>query len=200
MKSRNRTRVPQVAGRLTVCAIWAALEASGMARAQSVDITTYHGGQARLGWNAKETALKPGAVRATTFGKLWETRLDGQVYGSPLHVSGLTMGGKTRDVVFTATEGNSVYALDAATGETLWGPKTLAPPLNETQFNDCNNIHPQHGITGTPVIDRASNTIYVCSIAQPGVRQIYQVWGLDLTTGEAKPGWPITAERPLQRL
>jgi outer membrane protein assembly factor BamB len=164
---------------------------SGPAWARGVNILTFHGDAARLGWNRRETALTPATVQTRQFGKLWEAHLDGQVYGSPLHVSGLDIGGE-RDVVFAATENNSVYAIDAATGQLLWGPKTLAPSMNEAQFNDCNNIRPRHGITSTPFIDLKRKTIYVCGVTQPGIRQVYQVWGLDLQTGAVKPGWPVT--------
>jgi hypothetical protein len=64
--------------------------------------------------------------------------------------------------------------------------------MNEAQFKDCNNIQPRHGITSTPVIDPKRKTIYVCGVTQPGIRQVYQVWGLDLQTGAVKPGWPVT--------
>jgi outer membrane protein assembly factor BamB len=164
---------------------------SGQAWARGIHVLTFHGDAARLGWNRRETALTLATVQTRQFGKLWETHLDGQVYGSPLHVSGLDIGGE-RDVVFAATENNSVYAIDAASGQVLWGPKTLAPSMNEAQFNDCNNIRPRHGITSTPFIDLKRKTIFVCGVTQPGIRQVYQVWGLDLQTGAVKPGWPVT--------
>jgi len=165
-----------------------------LARAQGVNVLTFHNDPARLGWNSKETVLKHANVNAREFGKLWETRLDGQVYGSPLHVSGLTIGGKKRDVVYAATQNNSVYCLDAVTGEVVWAATALAPHLNEAQYNDCNNIRPIHGITSTPVIDGDTRTIYVCGVTQPGIRQVYKVWGLDIVTGQVKPGWPITLQ------
>ncbi len=177
---------------LVLCVLLPSSLLTAKATAQGVNILTFHGNEARLGWNAQETQLTPSTVNSHSFGKLWETPLDGQIYGSPLHVSDLEIGGKKRDVVFTATENNSVYALDASTGQILWGPKTLAPSLNETQYNDCNNIHPRHGITSTPVIDLEKQTIYVCGVTQPGIRQVYQVWGLDLLTGDVRPGWPVT--------
>lgn len=166
-------------------AVWAAPPAG-------VNILTFHGDAQRLGWNRQETLLTPDNVTARAFGKLWETSLDAQVYGSPLHVSSLEIGGQTQDVVFVGTEKNSVYALDAASGKILWGPKTLAPHLNETQYNDCNNVRPAHGITGTPVIDLTTKTIYVCGVTQPGIRQVYQLWALDITNGDVRPGWPVT--------
>jgi len=165
-----------------------------LARAQGVNILTHHVDTARLGWNDRETQLTLANVNARQFGKLWETVLDGQVYGSPLYVCRLTLKGKTRDVVYAATQNNSVYALDADTGQILWGPKTLAPSLDADQYNGCTNINPRHGITSTPVIDLGKRTIYVCGITQPGIQQEYRVWALDILTGKVKPGWPVTLQ------
>ena len=89
-----------------------------VAPARAVDILTFHGDQARLGWNASETRLTHASVNNREFGKLWEAVLDGQVYGSPLHLA-YTVNGRMRDVVYAATERNSVYALDAADGSVL---------------------------------------------------------------------------------
>src|SRR5204863_8314374 len=83
------------------------------ALAQGVNVLTFHGDSARLGWNAKETKLSHSQVNVKTFGRLWDARLDGQVYGSPLHLAGMQIQGRKRDVIFAATQRNSVYALDA---------------------------------------------------------------------------------------
>jgi hypothetical protein len=91
---------------------------------------TFHYDNARLGWNNRETKLTPATVRAQSFGKLWDQPLDGFVNGSPLQVSGINVGGQKRDVVYAATERNSVYALDAASGKVLWSRKQLAPPYH----------------------------------------------------------------------
>ncbi len=78
-------------------------------------VVTWHFDNARTGLNAKETALTPQTVTAQTFGKLFSYQVDGCVYAQPLLVSGLTVNGKTRNVVFVATEADSVYAFDADT-------------------------------------------------------------------------------------
>ncbi len=174
---------------LAFCLVACGLDTS--AQAQGVHITTFHGDEARLGWNRNEVKLSPQTVNPNDFGKIWEVPLDGQIYGSPLHISNLNIKGKKRDVLYTGTEKNNVYALDAVTGEILW-QKTVAPYLNEAQYNDCNNIRPYHGITSTPVIDLGRKTIYVCGVTQPGIRQAYRVWALDILTGEIKKGYPQT--------
>src|SRR5690242_15777805 len=102
----------------------------------SVNVLTFHNDPARDGWNANETMLTPADVNANSFGKLFSYPLDGQTYAQPLYVSNLAIAGGTHNVVFAATEHNSVYALDAnsnsgANGGVLWhvnfGPSSPMP-------------------------------------------------------------------------
>jgi outer membrane protein assembly factor BamB len=158
----------------------------------SGDVLTFHNDPQRLGWDSHERVLTHAAVSGGHFGKLWETQTDGQVYGEPLYVSGLKTAGHRVDAVIAATERNVVVALDAKTGRELWSSGMLAKPLNEAQYDNCMNIRPWHGITSTPVIDRGSDTVYVCGITQPTLRQVYLVWALDLVTGKVKQSWPVT--------
>jgi outer membrane protein assembly factor BamB len=160
--------------------------------AHAVDCLTFHGDNARLGWNARETALSPATVKPGSFGKLWWRMLDGEVHGSPLVVSGMAIRGGKADVVYALTDGNSVYALDAATGAILWTRRKLAPPLTATEFRGMWGWDRQFGAASTPVIDRHSGTIYVGFIRENGLRQISQLWALDLHTGKDRPGWPVT--------
>jgi outer membrane protein assembly factor BamB len=165
---------------------------AGAVAAEPVDVLTFHGDDSRLGWNSRETVLKPGNVTAASFGKVWETKLDSSCYASPLAASNVKIGGRLHDVVYAATENNSVYALDAATGLILWQTEQLARPLTVDEFNSCPNVNPTVGITGTPVIDRKTGAIYVCGATQPRLRQVYKVWALDIETGKVKSGWPVT--------
>src|ERR1700730_9765564 len=154
-----------------ICAILGAAEAlfSVSAIAQ-VNVLTYHNDAARTGANLAETILRPSNVNSTTFGKLFSYNVDGYVYAQPLYVSGLTIPGKgTHNVLFIATEHNSVYAFDAdsstGSGGLLWqtnlGP-SAATPNNDfgTRSGPYNNLVPEVGITGTPVIDPDSQTLY----------------------------------------
>jgi hypothetical protein len=152
---------------------------------------TFHYDNARLGWNNRETKLTPATVRAQSFGRLWDQPLDGFVNGSPLQVSGINVGGQKRDVVYAATERNSVYALDAASGKVLWSRKQLAPPIHSNGV--LRRVAPNivHGVLSTPVIDLSSGTIYVCGLHAPGLRQQFVVWALDIRTGKNRPGWPV---------
>ncbi|HEX8237654.1 MAG TPA: PQQ-binding-like beta-propeller repeat protein [Abditibacteriaceae bacterium] len=152
---------------------------------------TFHYDNARLGWNNRETKLTPTSVRPESFGKLWDQPLDGFVNGSPLQVSGIAVGGRKRDVVYAATERNSVYALDAATGKVLWSRRQMAPPITAMEFSGEWRTNIVHGVLSTPVIDLAGGTIYVCGIHAPGLRQQFVVWALDIRTGKTRPGWPV---------
>ncbi len=158
---------------------------------QKVDNLTFHGDNARLGWNASEKVLTPNTVSKDTFGKLWHAPLDGDVPVSPLLVTNLKIGGAEHDVVYAATDHNSVFALDSISGKVLWERKHLFEPLTQAQFTG-GWFGPVHGILSTPVIDRKNGTLYVCTIRARGLRQHFDVWALDLTTGATKAGWPIT--------
>jgi len=174
-----------------------------MAAAQ-VSVLTQHYDNARTGGNLKETVLNPTNVRAGSFGKLFSRKVDGQVYAQPLYVANLNIGGKVRNVLFIATMHDSVYAFDAddptATAP-LWkrsfikdGVSTTLPYQYLTGFGD---IHPEVGILSTPVIDPATNTMYVLvrtieGDLNPDVDGNYKqrLWALDLTTGASKLGGP----------
>jgi hypothetical protein len=159
--------------------------------AQAIDVTTFHYDVARTGWNPNERILTPRLLEAGRFGRLWHTLLDGQVYAAPLVVSGKSLGGSSRDLVIAPTENNTVYALDAETGEIVW-QRHLATPLSDAEYNDCINISPLHGITSTPVIDLNTKEIYVCGLSASRLKQLYSVWALDLATGAIKDNWPVT--------
>src|SRR5260370_11109996 len=79
-----------------------------------VDVTTYHNDVSRTGANLNETTLTPQNVNASSFGRLFRYTVDGLVYAQPPEVSQLRMGdGRVHNVLFVATENDSVYALDA---------------------------------------------------------------------------------------
>jgi len=147
-----------------------------------VAVTTYHYDNYRTGWNPNESTLTPANVKKTSFGLLQTVTLDDQVDAQPLVVPNvmITAGayqGTTHDVVYVATEGNTVYAIDAHSGTILLNPKFGTPvrfPLG------CTNNGPNVGINSTPVIDPASNTLYVMVYSQSGKTQAYNLHALDL--------------------
>src|SRR5262249_58174782 len=91
----------------------------------SVDITRYHNDLYLSGDNLNETFLTPSNVNPKTFGLLFSQQVDGYVYAEPLFMSGLTINGTVHNVVFIATENDTVYAFDAdsnagADSQPLW--------------------------------------------------------------------------------
>src|SRR3984893_6871367 len=132
--------------------------ASMSIRAQ-VNVTTWHNDLSRTGVNPQETVLTTANVNAYDFARLFALPVDGQVYAQPLVVSGVSIGGGTHNVVYTATEHDSVYAIDADSG-TIYATVSLIPSGGTTVGSSadlsCGDINPEVGITGTPVIDPAS--------------------------------------------
>lgn len=131
-------------------------------------ITTSQYDNARTGANIHETVLNPRNVDVNRFGRILRLPVDGDIYAQPLYLPNLAIPGKgTHNVVFVATEHDSVYAFDAA-GQPKW-------PLWKVSFTDaakrvttiplenvhCPFLNPEVGITSTPVIDARNGTLYV---------------------------------------
>src|SRR4051812_45757611 len=94
---------------------------------QGVHILTWHADNARTGLNASEVTLTPDTVNASRFGKLFSYPVDGHVYAQPLYVSSVPVGQNLHNVLYVATEHDSVYAFDAddpAAGQ-LWKTSLL---------------------------------------------------------------------------
>ncbi|HYM78980.1 MAG TPA: PQQ-binding-like beta-propeller repeat protein [Candidatus Dormibacteraeota bacterium] len=162
--------------------------------ASQVNVTTYHNDNARTGQNTAETALTPQNVNVYTFGKLFTVAVDGQVYAQPLVLSGVTISGVKHNIVYVATENDTVYAIDANNGTVYWH-KNFIPAGYTTSDDYCGsgNITGGIGITGTPVIDTATNTIYfVTSTKKSGVGYYQQLHALDVVAGGEKFGGPVT--------
>jgi hypothetical protein len=168
---------------------------------QGINVLTWHNDISRTGWNGAETILHLSDVNATRFGKTGFFPTDGVVDAEPLFVSGLVIGGKTRNVVFVASEHDSVYAFDPATGSKLW-MTSLLKTGETTASNGCSQIKPEIGITSTPVIDLSqgpNGAIYVVNMSLDASGNYHQrINALDLTTGAQLFGGPtdITAMYP----
>lgn len=165
-------------------------------------VLTQRGDNTRLGWDAGETRLTDASVSSGGFGKRIGYPVDGKVYAQPLYVPGLTVDGQRHDVVFVATEHDSVYAFDAdADAETsagngipapLWQVSLLSPGARTFQAATdriathrlCDSITPEVGVTSTPVIDWANRTMYVLALDVEAGTLTYRLHALSLTTGQ----------------
>jgi hypothetical protein len=168
--------------------------ASASANAQ-VNVTTYHNDNARTGQNTNETTLTPANVNSTTFGKLFTNTVDGVVYAQPLYMSNVGIGGGTHNVLYVATQHDSVYAIDADTGTVYW-QTSLIPAGGSTVSSsvdlNCGDISVEVGITGTPVIDPATATLYVVAKVKLNGVILQYLHALDITTGTDKFGGPTS--------
>jgi chitodextrinase len=173
-------------------------------------VFTYHNDPARTGQNLQEYALTTATVNSSTFGMLFSCPVDGYVYAQPLYIANFTIGGLTRNLVFVATEHDSVYAFDADSSSCvqLWKTTflssgvTTVPPADTGETGD---LIPEIGITSTPVIDSSTNTIFVvaktketvgsgCSSGSPCY--VHRLHALDLATGAEKFGGPVVLSAP----
>jgi hypothetical protein len=171
---------------------------------------TYHNDAMRTGQNLAETVLTPGNVNSTQFGKLFSVAVDGKVYAQPLYVPNVTIPGQgTHNVLYVATEHDSLYAFDADNLQSapLWQTSFIDPAngittivVGSTGTVDifCNSMKPEVGITGTPVIDPSTNTMYLVvrtkEVQGSTTNFVQRLHAIDITTGEDKPNSPAVIQ------
>src|ERR1700692_693572 len=97
-----------------------ALSAFGGSAHAQVNVTTYHNDNALTGQFTQETMLPPASVSGSQFGKVFTTAVDGWVYTQPLYLSNVSIGGGTHNVLYVATDHDSLYAIDADNGMLYW--------------------------------------------------------------------------------
>ena len=159
----------------------------------SADVLTYHNDNARSGVDSSETILSPANVNVSTFGKLGFDPVDGKVDAQPLYVAGVSIPGQgTHNVLYVATENDSVYAFDADTGAKLWQVSMLGPREVPSDPIHGSQVTPEIGITATPVIDLNTNTMYVVAMSKlvsgNTTTYVQRIHALDITTGADKVG------------
>jgi hypothetical protein len=158
------------------------------------DVTTYHYDIARDGLNANETILTPANVNSTQFGKIGFDTVDGKVDAQPLYLANVIVGGQLHNVLYVASEHDSVYAFDADSGAQLWKTSILASAETTSDDHGCSQITPEIGITSTPVIDRKqgpNGTIFVVGMSKDASGNYHQrLHALDVTTGAEISGSP----------
>jgi hypothetical protein len=167
-----------------------------LAAAAQVNVLTYHNDNRRTGLNANETILSTANVNANQFGKLFSYAVDGHVFAQPLYMSHVSISGKgTHNVVFAATENDTVYAFDAdgKSSTPLWRKSLLASgetPEPCAVVASC-YMAPRLGITGTPVIDPSTGALYVVSLARKNGMHLHKLHALSVHNGAEMFGGPV---------
>src|SRR5882724_8565411 len=159
------------------------------------NVLTWHNDNARSGQNLAETALTPANVNSATFGRLFTLAVDGKVDAQPLYVSALSIPTKgLHNVVYVATEHDSVYAFDADTGAPLWQVSVLGVNEVPSDNRGCGQVTPEMGVTATPVIDLQvgpHGTMYLIAMTKAGSVYHHRLHALDLATGAEQFSGPI---------
>ncbi|MGZ4414023.1 MAG: LamG-like jellyroll fold domain-containing protein, partial [Gaiellaceae bacterium] len=167
---------------------------------------TFHNDPGRTGENLNEVALTPSDVNQTTFGKQFSYPVDGLTFASPLYVANVNIPGKGfRNVVYVVTEHDSVYAFDAdgLSSTPLWQRSFINPgagvtPVPAADTGETGDIPNEIGITGTPVIDSATGTLYVDAatkeVSGGTTTYFHRLHALDITTGAERSGSPATIQ------
>ena len=130
---------------------------SKLCSAQLLGVLTWHNDNARTGQNLSETQLTPTTLLSGQFRKLCSYPVDGLVDAQPLYVPRVEVPRNgIRNITYVATEMDSVYAFDAdcRQSEPLWKVSFLNPSKGVASDGEF-------GITGTPVIEPESHTIYL---------------------------------------
>lgn len=170
--------------------------------ASAADWLTYHYDNARDGANTNEVVLTPANVNTNDFFKLFTYTVDGEVYAQPLYMANVAIAGQgTHDVLFVATENDTVYAFDAdsnagTNGGLLWHTNlgiAATSVLFGTRYYH-NVLNPLLGITGTPVIDPVTKTLYVDVLTTPvsdTTNAQHHVHALNIADGTERPFSPV---------
>jgi outer membrane protein assembly factor BamB len=169
------------------------------------DVLTHHNDNARTGLQPAEVLLTPANVNLLHFGLAFTIPVDDPVYAQPLYVGSLDFGGAIHEVLYVVTMGDSAYAFDAASGQTLWhaplhaaDETPLVGPFTLPGQSVCATIVGDIGALATPAIDLAigpNGTLFaVAEIVDAGGAPHFRLHALDLVTGAERPGSPVAIE------
>lgn len=171
-------------------------ESGEQAVASGVNVLTSRNDNNRTGANPQEKILTTTNVNTSAFGRLFARPIDGQAYAQPLYVGGVN----GKNVVYVATEHNSIFAYDAddtrANAPPLWQKNFGTPvPASDT---GCGLLGPEVGITSTPVIDAQAKTMWFTSRNKENGQYVHKLHAIDIATGNPRPNSPtiITAKAP----
>ena len=182
---------------------------SSVASIPQISVWTHHNDNARSGANLSETVLNTTTVDPNRFGKLFSYPVDDDIYTQPLVVAGVSIAGKgTHNVVYVATQNDSVFAFDAdnnsdSNAQPLWHvdltgqkPGVTPVPVDEVAGGTSGNIRrPGNiGIMGTPVIDLLSNTMYLVARTKESGAYVQKLHALDIGSGREKFAGPVTIQ------
>jgi hypothetical protein len=184
---------------------------AGLAWGETHNVLTQRGDVRRDGQFSSETFLTPANVNSNQFGSLFSYSVDGYVVAQPLYVTGVNIPNVgIVNVVYVATAHDSVFAFNADTpgaGAPLWttsflnsgnGTTVTSEPVSALGCGPGNG-YTEVGVTGTPVIDATTNTMYLVAktmeVTSGVTSYVFRLHALDITTGAEKFGGPtvITA-------
>ncbi|HET9178158.1 MAG TPA: pyrrolo-quinoline quinone [Terriglobia bacterium] len=195
METIARTRLKAIKAALVVFVAVAAVVGI-VTTAAAQDVLTWHSDNARTGQNLNEKILTLQNVNPRTFGKLFVIHVDGKVDAEPLYVSGIEIPqhGK-QNVLYVATEHDSLYAFNADTGNALWHVRLLKAGESPSDDRSCGQVVPEIGVTSTPVIDLhrgPHGTIYAVAMSKDQQGNYFQrLHALDLQNGREEFGGPV---------
>ncbi len=165
-----------------ILSVFALLACAGVGGCPAADVLTQHNDAARSGVNSQETTLTPTTVTTAQFGKLFTVPLNANLNGQVLYVSGITVAGRSRNVIYASTSNNSngspcgLFAFDAdVPGAALWS-RSFTPAAQYT--------------TATPVIDRAAGNLYLVTKDRDDLGTNW-LHAIDLVGGAERPGSPV---------
>ena len=158
-----------------------------------VDVVVHRYDNFRTNQNLSETILTTGNVNSTSFGKVYSFAVDGFVYAQPLYKSNVSIPSQgIHNVVYIATQHDSVFAFDADTAAPLWQVNFTNPaagvttiPIGDMLTSDL-IPDTEVGIMSTPVIDPVAGTLYVVAGTKENGNHVYRIHALDMTTGTDK--------------